>query len=154
MDEEEKVVTTNRKAHYNYHILEKFEAGIELAGSEVKSLREGRANLKDAYAAIRNGELFLVGMHVGHYSHTGYSGHEPYRDRRLLLHRKEIKKLVRLVAEKGHTIVPLRLYFREGWAKVELALAKGKRTYDKKEAIAERDRKRAMERELTKKRRI
>lgn len=150
---EKKVVSTNRKAFRDYHILEKFEAGLELIGSEVKSLREGRVNLRDAYATIRNGEVFLIGMHVGPYSHTGHGGHDPYRERKLLLHRQEIRKLARHVKVKGHTIVPLTIYFRNGWAKVEIALGKGKRTYDKKAAIAERDRERAMERELKRRKR-
>lgn len=148
MSEDLKVVATNRKAFRDYHVLETFEAGIQLLGSEVKGLREGRGNLKDSYAVFRDNELYLVGMHVGPYSHTGREGHEPYRDRKLLLHKREMRKIARQVSAKGRTVVPLRIYFRKGWAKVELSLAKGKRSYDKREAIAERDRKRAMEREL------
>ncbi|MEE9167155.1 MAG: SsrA-binding protein SmpB [Candidatus Neomarinimicrobiota bacterium] len=153
MAEEKKIISTNRKAFHDYHIFEKFEAGLQLTGSEVKGLREGRGNLKDAYAAFRDSELFLTGMHVGPYSHTGHEGHDPYRERKLLLHRREIRKLARQVSAKGYTIVPLRVYFQGGWAKVEIALAKGKRSYDKKTAIAERDRDRAMERELKGKKR-
>tara|TARA_B100000315_G_C14590787_1_gene595643 strand:- start:3675 stop:4133 length:459 start_codon:yes stop_codon:yes gene_type:complete len=148
MNDDIKIITTNRKAFRDYHILEKIEAGIELVGSEVKSLREGRANLKDSYGALRGNEIFLIGMHIGQYSHTGYTTHEPYRDRRLLLHRREIRKFQRLVKEKSQTIIPLKLYFKKGLAKVVIASAKGKREYDKKEAIAERDRKRDVEREL------
>ena len=148
MNDDIKIITTNRKAFRDYHILEKIEAGIELVGSEVKSLREGRANLKDSYGTLRGNEIFLVGMHIGAYSHTGYTAHEPYRDRKLLLHRREIRKFQRLVKEKNQTIIPLKLYFKKGLAKVVIASAKGKREYDKKEAIAERDRKRDVEREL------
>ncbi|MFQ6674214.1 MAG: SsrA-binding protein SmpB [Fidelibacterota bacterium] len=148
METENKVVSTNRKAFRDYHILETFEAGLALVGSEVKSLREGRANLKDSHVAIRRGEVFLIGMHIAPYSHTGYGGHEPYRERKLLLHHREIRKLARNVSVKAHTIVPLSVYFRNGWVKVEIALARGKRSYDKKEAIARRDRERDVQREL------
>lgn len=149
MNDDIRVVTTNRKAFHDYHILDRFEAGLELVGTEVKSLREGRANLKDAYAKMKNSELYLIGCHIGSYSHTGFSGHEPYRDRRLLLNKREIRKLDRSVTVKNHTIIPLKMYFKKGWAKVEIALAKGKRSYDKKAAIAEKDRKRALDRELS-----
>lgn len=148
MNDEKKIITKNRKARHDYYILESLEAGIVLVGSEVKSLREGRANLKDAYAVIREGEVFLIGMHIGPYSHTGYAQHEPYRDRKLLLNRQEIKRLSRKVTIKGNTLVPLSVYLKGGLAKVELAVAKGKRTFDKKDAIAERDHKRAMAKEL------
>lgn len=151
MESEKKVVSTNRKAFHDYHILEKFEAGLELVGTEVKSLREGRVNLKDAYVVVRTNEIFLIGMHIGPYSHTGYGGHEPYRDRKLLLHHREIRKIARHISVKGFTVVPLMIYFRNSWAKVEIALAKGKRSYDKKASIAERDQKRAMDRELKRK---
>jgi len=154
VEEKEKVVSTNRKAFHDYHIFEKFEAGLSLIGSEVKSIREGKANLKDAYAVIRSGEVFLIGMHIGPYSHTGYGGHEPYRDRKLLLHRQEIRKIVKHISIKGHTVVPLRLYFRQGWAKVEIALAIGKRSHDKRVSITKRDQKRALERELRRKKQI
>ena len=153
-EDEIKVVSTNRKAIHDYHILEKYEAGLSLVGSEVKSLREGRANLKDAYAVVRKNEVFLIGMHVGPYSHTGYGGHEPYRDRKLLLHRSEIRKIGKHIMVKGHTIIPLRIFFRNGWAKVEIAVARGKRSYDKKVAIIERDQSRALERELREKKQI
>lgn len=148
MSDGPKAVTTNRKAFHDYEIIEKFEAGMELRGSEVKSLREGKVNLSDSYAIIRDSELFLVGMHIGPYSNTGYLGHEPYRDRKLLLHKQEIKKLIRKVAIKGMTIVPLRIYFKNGWAKVEIGLARSKRVYQKKRAIADRDRARDLDREL------
>ena len=121
---------------------------MELVGSEVKSLREGKAHLRDSYALIRGSEVYLVGMHIGPYSHTGYLGHEPYRDRRLLLNKQEIRKLARQVNVKGMTIVPLRIYFKNGWAKTEIGLAKSKKIYQKKRAIAERDRARDLDREL------
>ena len=148
MPDEFTAVTKNRKAFHDYEIFEKFEAGMELLGSEVKSLREGKINLRDTYALIRDNEIFLVGMHIGQYSHTGYLGHEPYRDRRLLLHKQEIRKLIRKVNVKGMTIIPLRIYFKNGWAKAEIGLAKSKKTYQKKRVIAERDRARDLDREL------
>ena len=153
MQDEFTAVTKNKKAFYNYEILEKFEAGMELVGSEVKSLREGKGNLRDSYALIRGSEVYLVGMHIGPYSHTGYLGHEPYRDRRLLLHKQEIRKLTRQVNVKGMTIVPLRIYFKNGWAKTEIGLAKSKKTYQKKRAIAERDHARDLDRELKERKR-
>ncbi len=143
-----KPVATNRKAYHEFHILDKYEAGIELTGSEVKSLREGRANLKEGYITVRDREVWAVGIHISLYSHTGYQGHEPVHDRRLLLNRKEIMKIQRLVDQKGMTIVPLRLYFKNGWAKLEIALAKGKHSYDKKEALKAKDIKRNTEREM------
>ena len=148
MPDEFTAVTKNRKAFHDYEIFEKFEAGMELLGSEVKSLREGKINLRDTYALIRDNEVFLVGMHIGQYSHTGYLGHDPYRDRRLLLHKQEIRKLIRKVNVKGMTIIPLRIYFKNGWAKAEIGLAKSKKTYQKKRVIAERDRARDLDREL------
>ncbi len=143
-------VATNRKAFHEFHILEKIEAGIELSGSEVKSLREGRGNLKEAYAVIRDGQATIIGMHISPYSHTGFAGHEPTRERRLLLHKREILKLGQKLAEKGLTLIPLRIYFKGSWAKVELGLAKGKKIHDKKEAMKERDIKRETSREMSK----
>ena len=153
MPDEFTAVTKNRKAFHDYEIFEKFEAGMELLGSEVKSLREGKINLRDTYALIRDNEVFLVGMHIGQYSHTGYLGHEPYRNRRLLLHKMEIRKLIRKVNVKGMTIIPLRIYFKNGWAKAEIGLAKSKKTYQKKRVIAERDRARDLDRELKERKR-
>ena len=153
MPDEFTVVTKNRKAFHDYEIFEKFEAGMELLGSEVKSLREGKINLRDTYALIRDNEIFLVGMHIGQYSHTGYLGHEPYRDRRLLLQKQEIRKLIRKVNVKGMTIIPLRIYFKNGWAKAEIGLAKSKKTYQKKRVIAERDHARDLDRELKERKR-
>ena len=153
MDIDIKVVARNKKAFHDYHIIDRFEAGIELVGSEVKSLREGKANIKESFVAIREGEAFLIGMHIAPYSHTGFEGHDPIRKRRLLLHKKEIKKLYSSTAEKGHTIVPLELYFdKKVKAKTEIALVTGKRQYDKRDAIKARDVKRDTERELSRRR--
>jgi SsrA-binding protein len=138
-------VASNRRARHDYEILETFEAGIALRGSEVKTLREGRASLQDAYAGVENGEIVLH-MQIPAYSHTGYDGHEPTRPRKLLLHRKEIDQISRRVAERGLTLVPLRLYFKQQLVKVELAVARGKRAYDKRQAIAQRDAAREMDR--------
>jgi SsrA-binding protein len=138
-------VASNRRARHDYEILDTFEAGIALRGSEVKTLREGRASLQDAYAGVENGEVVLH-MQIPAYSHTGYDGHEPTRPRKLLLHRKEIDQLSRRVAERGLTLVPLRLYFKQHLVKVELAVARGKRAYDKRQAIAQRDAAREMDR--------
>jgi SsrA-binding protein len=138
-------VATNRRARHDYEILDTVEAGIQLRGSEVKTLREGKASLQDAYAEVEHGEVILH-MQIPTYSHTGYEGHEPTRPRKLLLHRKEIDQLARRVAERGLTLVPLRLYFKHHLVKVELGVAKGKRAYDKRQAIAKRDAAREMDR--------
>jgi SsrA-binding protein len=138
-------VTTNRRARHDYEILETLEAGIVLRGSEVKTLREGKASLQDAYATIEQGDVVLH-MQIPEYSHTGYDSHEPTRPRKLLLHRKQIEQLARRVSERGLTLVPLRLYFKSQLVKVELAVAKGKRSYDKRQAIAKRDAQREMDR--------
>ena len=144
-----KVIVTNRRARHEYSIAETFEAGIALMGTEVKSLREGRANLTDAYGVLDRGEVVLRGMHISPYSHTSQTKLDPRRDRKLLLHKREIRRLIGRVREKGLTLVPLKLYFNDrGIAKVELALAKGKKTYDKRRAIAERDAARDLRREL------
>ena len=142
-----KIVCQNRKARHDYFILDEYEAGIVLLGTEVKSLRLGRANLKDSHADIRNGEVFIDNMHISAYPFAAYGNHDPLRPRKLLLHRDEIKRLTGKVKEKGQTLIPLRVYFEGGKAKVTLALAKGKRKYDKREAIRKRDEKRDMERE-------
>ncbi|HEX4530827.1 MAG TPA: SsrA-binding protein SmpB [Acidimicrobiia bacterium] len=143
----DQLVITNRKARYDYLVLDTWECGIMLAGPEVKSVRDGRANLQDSYARVEDGEVWLYGMHVSPYSYSRMEL-DPVRKRKLLLHRKEITALERGTAEKGHTLVPLRVYFKEGRAKVELALARGKRAYDKRHAIAERDARRETERAL------
>jgi SsrA-binding protein len=144
-----KTVSTNRKAYHDFHIEETFETGLVLSGTEVKSLREGKASLKDSYAKIKNGELFLVNAHISPYSAGNIWNHEPKRDRKLLMHKREIHKLLGKVKEKGFTLVPLSIYFSQrNKAKIELALAKGKATYDKREAIKRKDERRINEREL------
>lgn len=142
-----KIVTENRKARHNYFIIDEYEAGLVLQGTEVKSLRLGRAHLKDAYAKIKNGEVFVYQMHIGPYPFANYDNHDPLRPRKLLLHNHEIKRLFGKVNEKGFSLVPLRIYFKDGKAKVSLALAKGKQGHDKRDAIRRRDEKRDMERE-------
>jgi SsrA-binding protein len=141
-----KVVSTNRRARHNYSVVETFEAGMVLLGSEVKSLREGRMDLKDSYGTVRGGEMFLVGAYVGPYEFAREGGHEPERDRKLLLHRREIDRIAGQVAEKGLTLVPLQVYFKEGKVKVEIGLAKGKTSYDKRQTLRDRDHDREMER--------
>ncbi|SVD49316.1 uncharacterized protein METZ01_LOCUS402170, partial [marine metagenome] len=136
---ENTVVATNRKAFHEYHILETFEAGVQLKGSEVKSIREGKASLKQAYILIRKGEAWLKGSHIASYSHTGSEGHEPVRNRKLLLHKKEIQRIGSKLAEKGLTAVPTKLYFKGGLIKLEFGLAKGKKLYDKRETKKKRD---------------
>jgi SsrA-binding protein len=141
-----KIIAQNRKARYNYFIEDELEAGLVLKGTEVKSLRMGKATLKDAYARVKNGEVFVYQMHISPYPFAYYDNHDPLRPRKLLLHRREIKRLIGKVNEKGFTLVPLKIYFSAGKAKITLALAKGKRKYDKREAIRRRDEKRDMER--------
>ncbi len=141
-----KVVTSNRRARHDYEIIDTIEAGLVLEGSEVKSLRAGNANLKDAFGMMRGRELWLENAHISPYQFARDGGHEPGRSRKLLLHRREIDRLAGTMAEKGLTLVPLSLYFRDGKAKVELALAKGRRTYDKRQAIRDREEKREMDR--------
>jgi SsrA-binding protein len=137
--EDVQVLATNRQAFYNYFIEEKVEAGISLLGTEVKSLREGRANLKDGYAMLRQGEVWLLNCHISPYSHGNLNNHDPLRERKLLLHREEIRRLDRKRRMSGLTLVPLRLYVRKGRIKVELGLARGKKLHDKREAIRQRD---------------
>ncbi|SRR5690554_1576524 len=145
-EQEEKDITVNRKARHEYTILQTFEAGIVLQGTEVKSLRQGKANLVDSYANLKNGEVWLYSAHISEYSQGNINNHEPTRPRKLLLNSSEIKKLIGKVKEKGLTLIPLRLYFKRGKVKIELALAKGKKIYDKRESIAKRDLKRNEER--------
>jgi SsrA-binding protein len=145
---DEKVVATNRKAYHDYEIEEVYEAGIVLQGTEVKSLRVGRANLRDSFARVKGDELYLHNVHISPYSHGNIANHEPRRMRKLLLHKAEIKRLMGKVAERGLTLVPLRIYFKGNVAKVELALARGKARYDKRRAIADRDAKRDIDRAL------
>jgi SsrA-binding protein len=142
-----KVVAENRKARHNYNIEDKYEAGIVLAGTEVKSLRMGKANLKDSYARIKNGEVFVYQIHIGAYPFAYFDNHDPLRPRKLLLHDYEIKKLYGKVNEKGYSLIPLRLYFKGGKAKLSLALARGKQSHDKRETIRRRDQKRELDRD-------
>src|SRR5262245_7945969 len=144
---DDKVVATNRKAFHNFTILETVEAGLVLRGTEVKSLREAQVNFKDCYAAIDDNEAWLIGCHITPYHHGSDANHDPERRRKLLLHRREIGRLVGKVAERGLTLVPLRLYFKQGRAKVELGLARGKKLHDKRDAIRERDERRQMAQE-------
>ena len=146
MENHIKIVTENRKARHNYFIEDKFEAGMVLKGTEVKSLRLGRAHLKDSYARIVNGEVFVHQMHIGAYPFAYYGNHDPLRPRKLLLHKNEIKKLYSKVNEKGSSLIPLRVYFKGGKVKITLAIAKGKRKYDKRETIRKRDEKREIQR--------
>ncbi len=143
-----KVVAQNRKARHDYHIGDTYEAGIVLSGTEVKSLREGRANLADAYATVDDGEVWLRAAHIPEYSHGTWTNHTARRNRKLLLNRKEITRIERELETSGTTLVPLALYFSDGYAKVEIALATGKRAYDKRQSIAERESKREAERAL------
>lgn len=144
----EKTIATNRRARHDYEIIDTFEAGIVLQGSEVKSLRDGKANLKDSFAHIKDGEAFLVGCYIAPHSFSRAGGHDPERTRKLLLHRRELDRIAGTLAERGLTLVPLRIYFKDGKAKVELGLAKGRRTVDKRRAIREREQKREMERAM------
>jgi SsrA-binding protein len=138
-DDAVRLIADNRKALHDYHILETFEAGVVLLGTEVKSIREGSTSLRDSYARLEKGEVWLLNLHIGPYSHSGYASHEERRQRKLLLHRSEIRKLLGKVAEKGLTLVPLRMYFKDGRVKVALALAKGKQLHDKRETIRRRE---------------
>ena len=142
-----KIVAQNRKARRDYFIVAEYEAGLVLRGTEVKSLRQGRANLKDSYARIIDGEVFVYQLHISPYPFAHHDNHDPLRPRKLLLHKHEIKRLYGKVNEKGHTLVPLRIYFKNGKVKISLALAKGKRQYDKREAIKRRDEQRDLDRE-------
>lgn len=142
-------IATNKKAYHNYEIIESFEAGIALLGSEVKSIREGRISLKDSYGEVRDGEVFLLQAHISPYEPANRFNHDPLRERKLLLHRQEIKRLIGKIREKGYTLIPIKVMFNDkGKVKVEISLAKGKRAYQKKQAIKERDLEREMRAEL------
>jgi SsrA-binding protein len=143
-----KVLSVNRKARYNYSVQEAFECGIELVGTEVKSMKEGRFSYADAFATVENGELWLVDFHISPYSHGNIFNHDPMRRRRLLVHKKEIRRLRRVVDEKGLTLVPMRFYLKRGLVKCELAIAKGKKLFDKREDIKRRDIRREIERDF------
>jgi SsrA-binding protein len=138
-DAPEKLIASNRKAYHDYFVLQKMEAGIALTGTEVKSLREGRVNLKDSYVAVEHGEAFLVAAHISPYSHGNRENHDPERKRKLLLHRREIDRLQGQIVEKGLTIVPLRLYFKGGRVKAEIAVVRGKKLFDKRETEKRRE---------------
>jgi SsrA-binding protein len=148
----QKLIAENRRARHDYNLSDRYEAGIVLTGTEVKSLREGRASLQQAYADLRDMEVWLVGAHISEYAQGNVNNHDPDRDRKLLLHRKEIESLIGKVRERGFTLVPTRLYFKDGKAKVELALAKGKERFDKRRDIAKRDAERQMERAVGRRR--
>ncbi len=143
-----KVIVDNRKARHDYHIIETIEAGIVLKGTEVKSLRLGRVNIRDSFARVKDGEVFLHGMHISPYEQGNRFNHDPLRIRKLLLHRREINPVVGKIQEKGYTMVPLKLYWKHGKCKVELALVKGKRLHDKRETLARKDAERRIERAL------
>lgn len=143
-----KIIAENRQARRDYFIVDEYEAGLVLLGTEVKSLRQGRANLKDSYARIKNGEVFVYQLHIAPYPFAYYDNHDPLRPRKLLLHKHEIKRLYGKMNEKGHTLIPIRLYFKGGKAKILLALAKGKRKVDKREAIKRRDAQRDLDRAI------
>lgn len=145
---EEKNITVNRKAQHEYFILNKYEAGIVLVGTEVKALRQNRANLVDSYAVLINDEAWLLNANISVYDQGSYNNHDPLRKRKLLLNKSEIRKLKKAVSEKGNTLIPLRLYFKSGKVKVELAVASGKKQYDKREDIAKRDLKRELQRRI------
>jgi len=146
-----KVIARNRRARHDYHIFETFEAGIVLRGSEVKSLRDGKASLAEAYARVRDGEAFLIGAYIKPYEHTGsYDQLDPRRDRKLLLHKRQIRDLERQTRIKGNTLIPLSLYFRDGYAKVEIGIGTGKKKYDKRQDMKERDARREMVRAMKK----
>jgi len=144
----EKNITVNRKARHEYFIVQSYEVGIVLVGTEVKALRQNNANLTDSYAVIRNGEAWLLNAHIGLYEQGNIENHEPKRERKLLLNKSEIRKLLRATLEKGNTLIPLRLYFSNQRVKVEIGIAKGKKFYDKREEIAKKDAKRDLERKI------
>ena len=135
----ERIIADNRKASHDYHLIETFEAGVALVGTEVKAIREGRVNLRDSFARVTNGEVFVHNVHIGSYSSRGYADHEALRPRKLLLHRHEIRKLIGKTVERGMTLVPVRMYFKEGRVKVAISLAKGKQAHDKRETIRRRE---------------
>ena len=143
-----RIVCQNKKAYHDYSIEETLEAGIQLQGTEVKSLREGKANLKDSYVLIKDSEAFLFNCHISPYSHGNIMNHEPLRTRKLLLHRKEIERLRGKIQQKGYALIPLKMYFKDSFAKVEIGLARGKRLYEKRETIKEREAKRTIERAM------
>lgn len=141
-----KIISQNKKAFHDYEITERFEAGMVLLGTEVKSLREGRANLKDSYARVKRNEIFIYGLHISPYTHATYDNHDPERIRKLLLHSSEIRKLLGKTQERGFSLIPLKIYFKDGRVKIEIALAKGKKEYDKRESIKRKEENRELDR--------
>jgi len=135
----ERIIAENRKAFHDYHLLETFEAGMALVGTEVKAIREGRVNLRDSFAKVEGGEVYVHNVHIGAYSSRGYADHEPLRPRKLLLHRQEIRKLIGKTTERGMTLVPVRMFFKNGRVKIAISLAKGKKDYDRRETIKRRE---------------
>ena len=153
-NEQQKISLSNKRAYHEYEILEKFEAGIALHGTEVKSIRQGRVSFKDSYAKVMDGELWVVNLHITPYDHGGYSNHDPIRRRKLLLHKYELKRLIGKIEERGLTVVPLHIYFKGSHAKIQIGLARGKKTHDKRHDIAKRDMNRDAQRELKNKYRV
>ena len=143
-----KMVAENRKARHDYEIMDRMEAGLVLLGTEVKSARQGRVNLKDSYVSTRGGELFLVQCHISPYTHSSFDNHDPHRERKLLMHKQEMRRLIGKITERGLTLIPLRVYFRKGLLKVELGLAKGRKSHDRRAVVREREQKRDVEAQL------
>ena len=143
-----KVVATNKKASFLYTLISSYESGISLLGSEVKAIRENKVNIKESYIVIRKNEIYILGMHIGEYSHSGYSSHTPLRDRKLLLHRQEINKIIKEVKDVGKTLIPTKIYFKNGKLKVKFYIAKGKKVWDKRQSKKEKDIKRDVDREM------
>jgi SsrA-binding protein len=143
-----KLITSNKKAHFEYEILDTYEAGIQLKGTEVKTIRQGRASLNEGYVVEEGGELFVKNMNIPQYDHGNINNHEPMRKRKILLHKKEITKIVKSVKEKGITVIPLKLYFKDSLIKIEIAMCKGKKLYDKRETIKDRENQRSLDREI------
>ena len=133
------IISSNRKSSYLYHFITKYEAGIQLRGFEVKAIREGNVNIAESHVTVKNNEIYVIGMHIGEYSHSGYANHDPLRDKKLLMHKDEILKIQSKFATQGIAIIPLKLYFKNGKAKLQIALAKGKKKWDKRETIKKRD---------------
>ena len=143
-----KIISTNKKASFQYTLLESFEAGISLKGSEVKAIRENKVNIKESYIAIKKNEVYIVGMHIGEYSHSGYITHVPLRNRKLLLHKNEINKIIKQIKDVGKTLIPTKIYFKNSNVKVKFCIAKGKKIWDKRSAKKEKDIKRDADREM------
>ena len=141
-------ITTNKKASFLYNLLSKYDSGISLKGSEVKAIREGKVNIKESYIIVRKKEIYIIGMHIGEYSHSGYSTHEPLRDRKLLLHKSEINKIIKEVNDVGKTLIPTKMYFKNGKVKLKFYVAKGKKVWDKRQSKKDKDIKRDIDRAI------